>query len=270
MYELTDEKLMSFVDGELNKQEAGKIEKLIRNNSTLRERTNIFRKSKQLLEDTYDLSSHEDVPEHLVAGIWKNSDSSAEKEKKTDKGGFFLMKIIRSLFQMPSWQPAHALAFSLTLCVGIGSGWFAAGLGTTENQTSFSPLMVSAELSHGLENSVSGTSFSIDSQDILITPVTSFAAQNGYYCRQYEIVGKHPDMRNEPPAIGVACRAESGQWITRAVVVPPPPALSPPPGERGFVPAGAGNLIDQITSELMAAPPMSITKEKEIISSQWQ
>ncbi len=275
MDELSDEKLMSFVDGELDRRETEKIEKLVQNNPTLGERINIFRKSRQLLKNTYDLPAHEEVPEHLVAGIWEKSDNSSRKRKKgkTDRAGCFLRAKIKSLFKMPSWQPAHVLAFSLTLCVGIGGGWFAAELTTIETkitQTTFSPLMVSTELSSGLENTISGRSFSIDSQDIVITPVTTFVAKNGYYCRQYEIAGKDIDTKNMAPAIGVACRAESGEWITRAVVMPPAPALSPPPGERGFVPAGADNLIGRITSELMAAPPLSITKEKEIIYSEWR
>ncbi len=267
MQELTDEQLMAFVDGELNRQETEKIKKIIHDKPTLQNKVHLFKKSSQLLKTTYDLPAHQEVPERLVNGILKYHGNP--KKEKTNKSGFLLIEKIRFLFHTSAWQPVHALVFFLTLSIGIGSGWFGAGLIVSEDkQATFSPFMVSTELSKGLEYSVSGSSFYIDNQNLVITPIITFISISGYYCRQYEVIGK--DQETMAPAIGIACRAESGEWITKAILTPSPPTLFPASEEKGFVPAGADDLAGKITSELMAAPPFSLEKEKEIISSGWQ
>lgn len=260
MTELTDEKLMAYVDGEFDDLEAEEVRKALRTNAEAQERIKIFRKSTSLLQEAYDAPFHEEVPQHLINGI-KNF-----KVDTVDAPRPRLIDIIASWFQVTSWQPIHALAFSMILMIGIGTGWFAAGLSKPE-LTAYSPMFQGGDFSRGLETTISGVSFNIDDRHASVTPIATFLDNHGHYCRQYEVV--HPGNGSSPPSYGVACRTESGAWLTRVSVMAEPPDFSPAELKDNYVPAGDDELAATIFSNLMAAPPLSIEQEEDIIRSRW-
>lgn len=257
MTELTDEKLMAYVDGELNDLETEKVRKVLRTNAEARQRIEIFRESTTLLQEVYDAPFHEEVPRHLIDGI-KNFKVDDHRPRFIDR--------ITSWFQVTSWQPIHALAFSMILIIGIGTGWFAAGLSSPE-LTVFSPIFQGGDFSRGLETTVSGVSFNVADRQASVTPIATFLDKHGHYCRQYEVV--HPENGSNLLTYGVACRTGSGDWLTRVSVIPAPPDFSPANMENSYVPAGDDELASTIFSELMAAPPLTIEQEEDLMHGGW-
>ena len=159
----------------------------------------------QSSHSAYDTPFHEEVPQHLIDGI-----NNYEVRLR-------LVDRIASWFQVVSWQPVHALAFSMILMVGIGAGWFAADFSKPE-QIKYSSIFQGGDFSQGMETTVSGVSFNIDDQHISVTPITTFLDQHGHYCRQYEVV--HQGNGSSLLSYGAACRTGEGDWSTRVSFIP--------------------------------------------------
>ena len=204
MIDLTDEKLMAYVDGELDDLETKEVREALCTNIEAQERVELFRESTSLLQGVYDAPFHEEVPMHLIDGItgFKNEEDSRLR----------FLDCIVSWLQAGSWQPVHALAFSMILMIGIGTGWFAAGLSRPE-LTAYSPIFQGGDFSLGLETTVSGMSFNVDGQHARVTPISTFLDKHGHYCRQYEVVQQ--ENGSGLPSHGVACRTLAGDWLTR-------------------------------------------------------
>jgi len=257
MTELTDEKLMAYVDGELDDLEAEKVRKALRTNAEARQRIEIFKESTILLQKVFDAPFHEEVPRHLIDGI---------KDFKVDDHCPRFIDRIASWFQVTSWQPIHALVFFMIFIIGIGTGWLAAGLKRPE-LTVFSHIFQGEDFSRGLETSVSGVSFDVTDRQATVTPIATFLGKHGHYCRQYEVV--HSENGSSLLAYGVACRTGSGDWFTRVLIIPRSPDFSPTDMENSYVPAGDDELAATIFSELMSAPPLTIEQEEELIRRGW-
>ncbi|WDN90225.1 hypothetical protein BuS5_03196 [Desulfosarcina sp. BuS5] len=257
MTELTDEKLMAYVDGELDDLETEEVRKALRTNAKARQRTEIFRESTTLLQKVYDAPFHEEVPRHLIDGI---------KDFQIDDHRLRFMDRIASWLQVTSWQPIHALAFSMILIIGIGTGWFAARLSRPE-LTVFSPIFQGGDFSRGMETTVSGVSFNATDRQARVTPIATFLDQHGHYCRQYEVV--HSENGSSLLSYGVACRTGSGDWLTRVSVTPEPSDFFPADMENSYVPAGDDEFAATIFSELMSAPPLTIEQEEDLMRGGW-
>lgn len=258
MNKLSNEQLMAFVDGELSDLEAKKIREALCTDAEAQERVELFKNSRTFLQEVYDAPFHEEIPTHLIDGIinFKNEEASAPS---------FFQRII-SWLHPGSRQPVHALAFSMILMIGIGTGWFAARLLRPELTTCF-PVLQGEEFSRGLERTVSGMSFKVDGQHARITPIATFLDTHGHYCRQYEVVREGNE--SSPPSQGVACRTKSGDWLTRVFVAHVSPDVNSPATRDSFVPAGDHELATTLFSHLMAAPPLTIDQEKNLIRSGW-
>ncbi|MEA3363691.1 MAG: hypothetical protein U9Q61_10555 [Thermodesulfobacteriota bacterium] len=254
MVELTDEKLMAYVDGELDDLETEEVGNALLTNTKAQERINIFKESSTLLRKAYDAPFHEEVPQRLIDGI----NNYAAPLRLVDR--------IASWFQVVSWQPVHALAFSMLLLVGIGAGWFAADFSKPE-RIEYSSLFQGEDFSQGMETALSGVNFNIDDQRASVTPITTFQDQHGHYCRQYEVVRR--GNGSSLSSYGVACRTEAGDWLTRVAFLPKPPDFSPGKMQDGYVPASDDELAATIFSNLMAEPPLTITQEEVVIRGGW-
>ncbi len=254
MIELTDEKLMAYTDGELNDLAAEEVRNALLSNPRAQERIKIFSESRTLLREAYDAPFHEEVPQHLIDGI---NDYEAPLR---------LVDRIASWFQIISWQPVHALAFSMILIVGIGAGWFAADF-SKPAQIEYSSISQDKDFSKGMEDTISGVSFSVDNSRATVTPVTTFLDQHGRYCRQYEVVSQ--GNGNRLSSYGVACRTGAGDWSTRISFIPESPDYNTADVTSGYVPASDDELAATIFSNLMAAPPLTIQQEKDVIRGGW-
>ncbi len=259
MIELTDEKLMAYVDGKLNDLETKEIREALLTNTIARDRVEIFKKSTILLQKVYDAPIHEEVPEHLIDEI---VNFKADEDLRP---GF--VDCIISWLQEISWQPVHALAYSMILMIGIGTGWFAAGLSTKTVLTVYTPILQGGDFSRGLETTVSGMNFSVDDQHASVTPVTTFLDAHGHYCRQYEVI--HMENKNSLPSYGVACRTAAGDWLTRVFFPPESSAYISTEMKDSYIPAGDDGLAATIFSNLIVEPPLTIEQEEDVIRRGW-
>ena len=110
-------------------------------------------------------------------------------------------------------------------------------------------------------------SFNVTDRQARVTPISTFLDKQGHYCRQYEVV--HRENESSLPSYGVACRTGSGDWLTRVSVIPDPPDFSTAGTKNSYVPAGDDELAATIFSELMAAPPLTIEQEEDVMRGGW-
>ncbi len=258
MVDLSDEKLMAFVDGKLDDHESNEIRHILETNAEARERVELLKKSTPLLQAVYDAPVHEEVPEYLVEGIVNYRDRAGEQPGLWDR--------FRSRLQIDTWQPAHILAFSMIFMIGIGTGWFAAGLSRPERMA-YAPGILNEKLSRGLETTVSGMGFSLKGQRVRVTPVNTFVDKQGRYCRQYEVTRREDGQT--PLSYGVACRIGKGKWLPRVTYFPEPSEVATPAARDSYIPASEDDPAATLFSDLMGAPPLTIEQEKDLIRSRW-
>ncbi len=201
---------------------------------------------------------HDEVPEYLVEGIVNYRDRIGEQPGLWDR--------FRSWLQIDTWQPAHILAFSMIFMIGIGAGWFAAGLSRPE-RIAYAPFSLDEKFSRGLETTVSGMGFPLKKQDVQVTPVATFVDKQGRYCRQYEVI--HREEGKTPLSYGVACRTGKGKWMSRVTFFPESSEIAAPAAKDSFIPAAGDDTAATLFADLMAAPPLTIEQEKDLIRSRW-
>ncbi len=259
MVDLSDEKLMAYVDGKLTEDESKEIREALSANTDAQERVELLRKSTILLQEVYDTPAHEEVPQHLIEGIINYKDEADARPA--------ILNRIASWFQIQAWQPVHALAIAMIFMVGIGAGWFVAGLSRPKLAT-YTPIMQGREFSRGLEITPSGESFALGGQKIQITPVATFKDRQGRYCRQYEV--SRQNSGDKPLSYGIACRMAEEQWLTRVSVLPESSEQSPSAATKNsYTPAAEDEFAATIFSDLMATPPLGIEQEQELIRHGW-
>ena len=258
MTHLSDEKLMAYVDSELNSHESEEIYKSLQSDSEARERIEMFRESTRILREVYDAPIHEKVPQGLI-------DTIQEARAEEEPGAGFAATIL-SWLQISSWQPVHALAFPLILLLGVCTGWFTAGLSTSE-QNLYSPIFEGSDFSLGMESTVSGMSFTVEHQHASVTPTTTFVGTYGHFCRQYEVA--HMENGKSLPSQGVACRTNTGKWLTRVSILPESPYFDSAEIKNSYIPADDNELAAKIFSSLMAEPPLTIRQEEALIKNGW-
>ncbi len=259
MNELTDERLMAYVDGELPPAEASRIQAALENNPAARQRVDIFKESAALLSETYDAPINEAVPQQLIDTVMAGS-SPARPAGIINK----IRIAFTAGFPGGRWVPAYGLAILAALVVGIGTGFFAFRWTSPSGGMVFFP---GSAFSQGLETTPSGRTFTLADPSVLITPVATFQDQAHRYCRQYEMNHR----RNNQTLIfdGIACRTQGGRWQPVVQIQADTPGSRPVETATGYVPAGRTDLFDDVIGKIMATPPLSPDRESALIQSDW-
>lgn len=254
---LTDEILMAYTDGELDTSDTEKIEKAIATDSVARRKVEMFRESKVMLQGVYDAPLQERVPQQLIDTILQS------KVEESTPG---LLERLAAFMQIPTrWQSAFALVALFCIIIGTGSGYFANHIMQGE-QKDHGLALIDKELGRGLELTESGHFFALDNEKTLIMPVTTFFDKANRYCRQYDVVTG--PVNTTITSKGIACRNQNGEWLTIAHVSSHP-LPSPTDPDSGYVPADGGELLETITAQIMAEPPMSLKRESDLIRRKW-
>lgn len=99
--------------------------------------------------------------------------------------------------------------------------------------------------------------------DGTLTPLLSFQAADGRYCREFRLAASEPAQSRD----GIACR-DDGHWQAVALVATQP-ALADP--SRIEVAGGEGRAeLDQAYDKLGSAAPLSAADERSLIDSGWE
>jgi len=259
MVELTDELIMAYVDGELEKELARQVREAIGEHPELLRRAQMFRDSANMLQGIYDAPLHEAIPERLIESV---------KNSQQRNPGLRVRNFLTSFLRIPAWQPAHGVAFILILLFGAAMGYLGSGMISPRNG-SFPIMLTSEGFSQGLERTASGRTFSLDGHSIQVTPIATFLDKSGRYCRQYEIMSRKDGRINF--AQGVAFRNQSGRWQMWIYVASGSPGGSIKTESNTYVPAGGrDNSFNQMIDQIMASRPLTPQQEKKIIREGWK
>ncbi|HMB14774.1 MAG TPA: hypothetical protein VKN62_00560 [Pelovirga sp.] len=197
MVDINPEKLMSYVDEELDAKEQAEIEELMKRDPEVRSMVAQFRKSAEMLKGGFDDILDLPVPQQLIDSV-KNHQARSnivqiDKTQK-DKGLF-------------AW-PGLALAATVALSVGLFAGAVLFGGLNVQSPTP----RYSSLLQDSLEMKLSGVSAASEDGFVKVTPLMTFIGTDGLICREFE------RMNPEQKTVGIACRGDQGEWLVMAEI----------------------------------------------------
>ncbi len=267
---ISDEMLMSYVDGELDGAASARVEAVLVHTADVRARLAAFQVTGRALGQLFDRPMCEPVPQHLIDAVMRAppGGSGAVTASAT------ILRLDKPLREQRHPSPRWMLAAACLalLAVAAGSRWIANetlrgfdnsyGVATAADGAH----IAGAQLAAVLETTPSGTVSvqTIDGAHAAVKPVLTFAAFGGRYCRQYEVTREGADNA----LAGVGCRDVTGRWQVegQVVVVPPPPSASV------IRPAGNGSSgeIDAITDRLISSEVFGLEEEAGVMKEGWQ
>ena len=256
----SDEVLMAYADGQLDEQQSAAIRQAVATDEEVRERVDLFRQSTVLLQEAYDAPLREPVPQRLVDTVLNYNPPSPPPGIGERLATFFRIT--------PGWRPAHALVAMGILAIGVGLGYLF--------PRDISPVRLDLSVAQkgdafhrGLDTTASGQSFTLDPQGVRVLPVATFQDKSNAFCRPYDVFAVGD--QGAPLAQGIACRNVSGQWDTKVYIATGPKAPETEDPLPGYVPASADDhgFVMAIADQLMAAPPLSLEDESELMAKGW-
>ena len=249
MVNISPEKLMAYVDGELDDKEQADIEVLIERDPEVRAMVAQFRKSSELVKESFNEILDLPVPQQLMDTV-KNHRATSNivqiDQAKESKGLF-------------AW-PGLALAATVALSVGLLAGAVLfGGLNFQLLKQSYSSL-----LQHSLEIKLSGASSASEDGLEIVTPLMTFIGVDGLICREFE------RMNREQKTVGIACRGSQGKWLPM-VEIDRTLLATNTAEEFDYSPAsGPVDPINMVLSELGAKKSLTAQKEKLLRDKGWQ
>jgi hypothetical protein len=148
------------------------------------------------------------------------------------------------------WPLVGTIAASLVVAVTVGSFWIAKP----------SDIAGDAAFQTAMEGSASGVAVALSDAQTF-TPVLSFEAKDGRFCREFAVEG-HAEGNQ-----GIACKSGK-RWTIEALVNGG--GTLPSNGEIRTAGGQDGSLLDSVYDRLGASDPLSAEKENKIISSGWK
>ena len=213
MIKITDEMLMSYADGELDKNEAAEIEKLLKNDAELAAKVSRHHALRSEFDLAFNDIDNTPMPDSVMELL------------QQDKSNVINLDEHKAKRNMKWWQPS-AIAASIAVA-------FVIGMGTSVSTVSDGDLLtVNNQLAALFDSTATGTS----SEDITLQG--SFLKSDGSLCRTFQYTA------SEQPTDGLSCRELNGQWkVVTLVPGVPADAYLPASGETE-------SIIDQLTNEM--------------------
>jgi surface antigen len=283
MSEISDEKLMSYIDGELDWAERRVVESAIHRQPELQERLRVFAATGLNLQRLYSLPMQEAVPEHLLHFVLEQPISHGARGRH--EGGRLgivadLMESLRQALAPGGFRPAMGVALSVVFVFGAVGGLLAGGSSRSKapvregvipvavgpNMVSYSNGVITAQgqFAQALEASAmdTSTSWSVGGgQEASFRAKFTFVNDRRQFCRQYEIT----DGGNLGAA-GVACRGDLGQWM----VVHNVPGVEKSSSGAVMPARGPIQAIDAIVDRMIVGDVLGRADEAARIKSKWE
>lgn len=261
MTQITDEKLVAYVDGELSAEEAAEVDQALQTDQRVREAVQVFRDTADLSRRAYDDMLHEPVPERLIQAA-----SGEETPAVTS-----MPPRVEAPARPQNRLAGLAMAASIALAVGLGGGFGLFQLLGTGDAGPAGPLMVgavddSSALHLALESAATGTLISAG-QGGNVMPVNTFLGRDGQHCREFQAVTAGRAGLNA--AFGIACRQPAGAWHVEAIGAP---AVATPNRPDRFVAADGGNddPMQVLIGAMSEQGPISLEDEAALLANGWR
>jgi surface antigen len=259
MASFSDERLIAYLDGELEPELRQAIDRALAEDGALRERLRRLGESGGLVQQAFQGPLQQAVPARLLAAI-EQAPASAEVAALTRP----------SAWRLVSARWGMALAASVALCIGLlGGAQLGRLTGDGEDAGTTYALALGAVpdrvLQAALDTQPSGSATVWqDRHGVVlgeIEPLLTFRAVDGRYCREHQVVAG-----TGAAALSVSCRQDGGRWQGVVTVA----AAAQPDGV--FIPASraSGEALDAAVGDLMAGIPFSAAEEARLIANRWR
>lgn len=234
-----DEWICAYLDGALDPASMAEFEQAMESDSTLAGDIERLLANDSLLRAAFDSPMHDDVDAALLArmGLAEPAgEQLAVPAAANDNPPFWRG------WRLPA-AGAIAAALALAVTVGMPSGPAPMAFGPALDATASGQL---ASLEDGTE----------------LTPVLSFAAADGRFCREFSLAGAGSGGK------GIACREGTGNWQVEALE----PGATRLADAAGIVlAAGAdGAALAAAYDQLGASDPLPMDREEALIADGWQ
>ncbi len=247
-----DEKLSTYLDGELSVEEAAEFGRIIDSDPKLKKNLESLKEADETIRNAYSAIDGAPMPYSVMALLGDESDKDDGKPSASVIP--FLKKITR-MPHAPAWSTP--LAASIALLVGIGLGYGLVPNLSRGDALQFAGLIDASDpLFTVIDSGVSGDSVTIGRTQV--TPILSFRSVEGAYCREFsgknEVVGIH----------AVACREEA-VWRVKIAV-----ADSPILSSGSFSPAaGANSALEDYIDSLIDGDVLAPDVESRLLERGW-
>lgn len=262
MARVTDEMLMAYADGELSKQDAELVERLLREGDVeSREAVDEFRKTAALVRAAFADDTNDPISETLVETVLAT--------KATPKPA-----AVAGSRSRPARRERYAMAMAACLAAAVVVGGLATILRPLETVTAASlqlgPIDADSRLAHVLAKVPASTLVEIDDDNAgaaaHLMVVSTFYDRYDRICREVELM----DSALAPQQVAVACHTpDSSAWSVEGVARI---ATASDPSSSGYAPAGAPEQDALKSLQIMvgAKEPLSADEERRLIDAGWK
>lgn len=251
---LDDETLIAFVDGELDEKQTKQVEVLFEQQPELQVRIERIMAADQKLCQGFNVLLKEPPPKHLIDAI-HNSPIGASSSQVVD------LPVVREKSSLTFWY--YGIAASVMLLVGVVVGLQIQPSDIDSHtlaQADSGLLLDNNPLYRALQQTPSQQSYQITEED-RVTPIMSFIATDGRYCREFEVASK------QTVSLGVACREDHVWRVELLLASQDQPLMS-----SGYQPASGFNqqALDAVLDPLWSGEAFGADDEQRLIDQQWQ
>lgn len=248
---LTDEILMAFVDGELTREDARRVEIAAEQDPEIRRRLETFEKTRDLLQVVSKEKTP--IPSHLQDSVVAMI-QAADRPRSSQPAGEETQKVVPfSRPKLRSFVPA-ALAASVTLVIGL-----AAGVSFTSHQTSPTTAhfgvaeLADPDIAPALSVIASGSTEHLKSGAVL-NVIASFENSNGNLCREFDY-----ESTEGTSIVSVACHSD-GQWLPKIAI------LTGGTAQTAYAPASSLDALESWVTSYGLGDPLDAEAEQKMLT----
>ena len=264
--EVTDEKLIAYLDGELPDEEKLQLDLLLSEDSSLKQRLETFQELDNKLTKAYE--SIEDRPYSTEIQQMLSSTNVAEPagNEKMDESAIDLhsrvLAIISQMFSKPAWPSVITATFALSLGILLGNQFgTTSGPATELTMELVGVIHPESQLHSVLESNLANETSQISvGQIATVMPVLTFRAVDARYCREFTIIAEQQGSR------GIACR-EGGNWHLEMLTRDD--SVETVSGQFTTASDLTAVALDNLFNSLAADAPMDANSESSLIERGW-
>jgi len=250
-HQIDDETLSAFLAGTLPDEQSLQIEQALNNDESLATRAEQLTQADPLASLAYQDLLREPIPSHLRDTVWQN------KTQQTDSNVIKLPAQRRASGYLPM-----ATAASIALLIGGLLGQQLIGNKSNSHrlaQADAGVIVAQNPLYTALEQTPSQHHFEAGNGDIIL-PVMSFQANDGRYCREFQI------NADSKVSVGVACK-QDGYWSTEILLA----AGTRPHNTLSYQPAAGYSqpALDAVLGNLWNGIAFDQHEEQVLIQQAW-